>query len=235
MTQNPFKFDTISQESDFDLPSPTLISRSGASTPDLFSVLPTSSVNPHFRDPSFSAEYSNMYDVQPEPAKKRREDYESPKFSGSSVFHSRIVTPISISPAKKHDLHYITPSPKHVKPIHLLPSLANTRKDRSPLSSSRKTDGLPVYKPPISFKKVPKLDPVVPGDGIERSIGVNSARYWVKTPGRRMELAKVLGYTPKRQWNRVVNEGPKPPTAGKAGKSPLTARYVGRGIETRRM
>lgn len=228
-----------SEDCEFDLPSPTLISRSGVSTPDLFTCLPQASDNPHYRDPSFSVEYSDLYDIQAAPPTRPKQHHESPKFSGSSVFDSRVITPVvAISPGNKQTggmlrrrrlIQAVTPVRRADKEVRILPNIGLMRKERLQVAGNRKNEAISMIKVATPVKKVPKLGLFLPGGDTE-SI---SDRHWVKMSPLRSELSKLLGYSPKPQSSRphLTPVTPRPPSAPKGSKSPLTVRYTARGLK----
>ena len=230
-----------SEDSEFDLPSPTLISRSGVSTPDLFTCLPQASDNSHYRDPSFSVEYSDLYDVQAAPATRPKQHHESPKFSGSSVFDSRVITQgVAISPGRKQAgsllrrrrfVQAVTPIRRKVKEMRVLPDIGLGRKERLQVSGNRKTEAISMVKAMTPVKKVPKLELLLHTGETDSAVG--SDRHWVKISPLRSELSKLLGYSPKPQSSRphLQPVTPRPPSAPKGPKSPLTTRYTARGLK----
>lgn len=229
-----------SEDSDFDLPSPTLVSRSGVSTPDLFTSLLMPSDPSHYRDPSFSLEYSDLYDIQATSPIHPKQHHESPKFSGSSVFDSRIIAPgVAISHGKKQEESLLerrrhvkaeTPNRRIAKPARILPDIGVTRKERLPVSLNRKNEAA-MSKAVTPVKKIPKLELMLQ-TGETDDITV-SERHWIKTPLRRSEISKLLGYSPKPLSSRphLKPVTPRPPNAPRGPKSPLTARYTGRALK----
>ena len=227
-----------SEDSDFDLPSPTLVSRSGVSTPDLFTSLLIPSDHPRYRDPSFSLEYSDLYDVQATSPIHPKQHRESPKFSGSSVFDSRIIVPgVGISQGKKQEgsllerrRHVCAETPNRRRVKRILPSIGVAKREKLPVSLNRKNE-VAMSKAVTPVKKIPKLELMLQ-TGETDNVAV-SERHWIKTPVRRSELSKLLGYSPKPQSSRphLKPVTPRPPNAPRGPKSPLTARYTGKALK----
>lgn len=199
-------------DSDFDLPSPTLFARSGMSTPDLLMPQDKSTRPSHFRDPSFSLDSSELYITKQSPAHPTKPNY-SPKFSGSSVFDSRAINPLSLTPPRRPQ-EQSTPrrarmgtsgSRLRIKVEKLLPDLAQLRR-RMDVGLSQRTEVR--ARLGVNAQKPQQLR--LPGLG-EQS---DTQKHWTLTSSRRLPLKRTLGYLPK----------PHPPTE----RSSVTTRKLGR-------